>query len=243
LVCTIQTALVGLGKMIDFHHFTNYNRTDAELEEALLGCIVVAGKKADVQARKLDRVLAWGDAGSGKPPTVGARTYTPFQCIRRLIISGRLAPVLLEAALGQYYRITAAFTQIVCPDKFSIVIIPRSCRLEDLEAITGIGPKTARMFLLHTRPGQRLAVLDRHVLRWMATVGEGENSPDQGQQVAFQAIQAAKPIPTATPPAGATYARLEAAYLAACDALGKDPAEYDLALWNAKAKRYSKHDG
>jgi hypothetical protein len=39
---------------VDPYNITKYNRTEAELECFLLFCIVVAGKTAYIQARKLD---------------------------------------------------------------------------------------------------------------------------------------------------------------------------------------------
>jgi len=42
-----------------------------------------------------------------------------------------------------------------------------TCSVSDLEKIRGIGPKTARMFVLCARPNQKLAVLDTHILSFM----------------------------------------------------------------------------
>ena len=43
--------------MIDPSNVTNPARTPTELEEFLLFCVVVAGKNADQQTRKLERFL------------------------------------------------------------------------------------------------------------------------------------------------------------------------------------------
>jgi thermostable 8-oxoguanine DNA glycosylase len=43
----------------------------------------------------------------------------------------------------------------------------RTCTIADLEAIKGIGPKTSRFFMLHSRPDQELIVLDIHILRYL----------------------------------------------------------------------------
>jgi thermostable 8-oxoguanine DNA glycosylase len=42
-----------------------------------------------------------------------------------------------------------------------------TCTIADLEAIKGIGPKTSRFFMLHSRPDQELIVLDIHILRYL----------------------------------------------------------------------------
>ena len=43
--------------MIDPYNITNYNRTEAELQELLMFCILVAGKTAYIQAGKLEQFL------------------------------------------------------------------------------------------------------------------------------------------------------------------------------------------
>ena len=40
--------------MIDPYKITNYNRTESQLQEFLLFCILVAGKTAYIQAKKLE---------------------------------------------------------------------------------------------------------------------------------------------------------------------------------------------
>jgi len=42
-----------------------------------------------------------------------------------------------------------------------------TCSLEDLMNVHGVGQKTARFFLLHTRPNCQCAVLDTHILKWL----------------------------------------------------------------------------
>ena len=60
--------------MIDPKKVTNYNRTQWQLQEFLLYCIVVAGKKSEIETRKLDLFLE------------GAREQSlyPFDYIRQL---------------------------------------------------------------------------------------------------------------------------------------------------------------
>ena len=63
--------------MIDPYNITNYNRTQNELEEFLLFCIVVAGKTAYIQSRKLDEFLA-----SIKIRLMMPENINPFQIIK-----------------------------------------------------------------------------------------------------------------------------------------------------------------
>jgi 3-methyladenine DNA glycosylase/8-oxoguanine DNA glycosylase len=91
----------------------------------------------------------------------------------------------------------------------------KTCSIENLESIWGIGPKTARCFLMHSRKGMRVAGLDTHVLKFLGTKGIA--------------------VPKSTP-TGKRYKVLEEAFLKLCDEVGKEPAEYDLEIWNKYAK-------
>ena len=88
----------------------------------------------------------------------------------------------------------------------------RTCTIDDLESIKGIGFKTSRIFLTSSREGVRHAVLDTHLLRWMR---------DQGIQN----------IPKITPGNRSKYLTIEALWLTMVPD-GKTPAEFDLEIWN-----------
>lgn len=83
---------------------------------------------------------------------------------------------------------------------------------DELEMIHGIGPKTARFFLIYTRPGIKLACLDRHILRWMRE--QGVDAPEDT-------------------PSGRRYRVLEEKFLSMVPE-GRTVAEFDLEIW----KRY-----
>ncbi len=133
--------------MIDPNNVTNPARTSAELEEFLLFCVVVAGKNADQQARKLDRFL-------------GARR--PFAFIRASDSEGRLEERLREVRLGKYALLARSFRELSTSGADLA-----ACSWEDLTRFPGIGIKTAKFFILHSRPGEMHGVLDTHVLGWM----------------------------------------------------------------------------
>ena len=86
---------------------------------------------------------------------------------------------------------------------------------DELEAIHGIGPKTARFFLMWTNPEARYAALDTHILKYLRSLGHA--------------------APKSTPPAGSIYRRLELAFIAEADRQGKTPRELDYEVW----ERYS----
>jgi thermostable 8-oxoguanine DNA glycosylase len=184
--------------MIDPFDITKYDRTDAELEEFFLFCLVVAGKTATTQAGLLDGMLASVFGSS------------PFDKIRRLIRNDHLMEALKQSRLGQYSRLHNAMVDAVQLDL-------RNCNVSDLEAVRGCGPKTARMFLMHSRPQQRLAAIDTHILKHLAS--------------------ASVKVPKATPPAGPSYRRLEEDFLRLADEANMDVAEYDLMIWKKYAKK------
>jgi thermostable 8-oxoguanine DNA glycosylase len=84
-------------------------------------------------------------------------------------------------------------------------------QLQILEAITGVGPKTARFFILHTRPNQTMAVLDTHILKYLRDKGHTT------QKV--------------TPPAGKKYDELEQIVIAEAKASGMSQPDFDLHIW------------
>lgn len=174
-------------------------KTLPELEEFALFAVMVAGKTADGTRKKLAQFLGqyhWDH---------------PFQAVRWYIKEGRLGRELRRAKVGQYRRINAAFRGLVGLD-------PQTCSVQDLEAIKGIGPKTARFFILHTRPGTRVAALDTHILKFLKSCD-------------------VKDVPRSTPPSGPKYARLEREFLRIADLLGRDPKELDLEIWNGSTKK------
>lgn len=184
--------------MIDPRDVTKFDRTDAELEEWWLFCCIVAGKTADIQARKLDQMLH---------AMVGT---TPFDKLRCAIFENKLRPYMEMFGIGQYARLEACFAQ----SAWGLDL--RHDPVEKFEAIHGVGPKTARFFLLHSRADQRLSALDTHILAHLAQNG----------------VEA----PKVTPGNPKVYRRLEEAFLGLADAAGMSPADYDLMIWTERAR-------
>lgn len=181
--------------LIDPTDVIKYDRTQSELELWWLFSCVVAGKTATTQAKLLDKFLS---ALPGE---------SPFEKLRR-IGKGKMLDAIKASRLGQFNRLSKTFS-----DSLSLDLA--NCSIDDLEAIHGVGPKTARMFVMMSRPGQRVAALDTHVLKHLRANG----------------IDA----PAATPPAGKRYRALEEAFIALADKAGMSVADYDLAIW----KQYS----
>lgn len=128
-----------------------FDRTQAELECFLLFCIVVAGKKANVQVRCLESFLNLGDTSK-----------SPFDNIREMDENGSLIDNLRVSKIGQYTRLACCFRELIRSD-----INLFTCTVDDLENIHGIGAKTSRFFITCNRENSRYAVLDTHILRFL----------------------------------------------------------------------------
>ena len=183
--------------VVDPFNITNFNRTQYELEAFWLFCILAAGKTASVQAKKLTAFLI----------NTEHMKVTPFQYIQFLENDedSSLDGAIRHDKLGQYTRIHRAFTE-------SLSLDLRKCTVEELENVYGVGCKTSRFFLLHTRPKQKLAVLDTHILKWLRAVGMSS-------------------APLKTPTNTNTYRRWEMRFLRHAETLGRDLAELDLEIW------------
>jgi hypothetical protein len=181
--------------MIDPNNITKYDRTQAELEEFALFAICVAGKKSQQTAHKVNAFI---QLLAARQPGV-----RPFHAIYR---EGRaqVRALLEEVRMGQYTRISNAFMAVSGVDiTFAGVVWLESA----------LGPKTARFILLHSRPDQKVAVLDTHILAWMRS--KGINTPKQ------------------TPRAGKRYEELEKQFIALIG--NQDVAEADLSIWRDRS--------
>lgn len=187
--------------MINPDQVTKFDRTHAELEEFFLFCVVVAGKGAYVQAVKLEQFLA----------PAKLKNMSPFEYIKYLVSKDMLMPMVREVRLGQYKRLTTCFEKAVDLNLAEVTV-------NDLELLPGVGPKTSRFFVLHSRPNQRLAVLDTHILSWMR-----ENLNIQT-------------VPKSTPQAPSRYRALEEAFLEEAARLNIRPEMLDLKIWRERSR-------
>ena len=192
-----------IAKKINPKKITDFNRSQADLELFAVFAVCVAGKKAQQTADKVNEHFR-----DVQTPT---KQLTPFETIKSLIGANIFGGYLQHARFGQYKRIYRALRDLA---ESSIDL--KTCTVEDLEAIHGIGPKTSRFIIMHSRPNQRLATLDTHILKWMR---------DQGIET-----------PKATPQSKKLYKELEDKFLTLCDKCAILPSQLDLKIW----KKYSK---
>lgn len=184
--------------LIDPTNITNYKCTNAELEIQILFWILVAGKTAKYSANKLTTMLEDLEGEN-----------EPFQAFKDLGSDKKIADFLLKNGIGCYNSKAATIHQIV-----NSSINLRTCSYEDLEKIKGIGRKTSRCFLLHTRENAQVCGADTHVLKFLRVIF-GDS------------------IPTSTPGSYKKYKEIEQLFLQVCKTMGKKPAVLDLKIWNA----------
>jgi len=192
--------------MVDPRNITNFHRTRAELEEFLLFTIMVHGKKASVQAEKLHLFLEYLAHFTGH--------YFPFQMVDIALNmeeddeTNVLQTSLQRFRLGQYNRLCQAIGDLILLSDLTKVTV------DELERCFAVGPKTARFFLVHSRPNQQHAILDTHILKWLRA--HGIDTPKNTPQ-------------------GKEYQRLENIFLTMVKDSGLSVAEFDLNIWKKYA--------
>lgn len=194
--------------MIDPKNVTKFDRSDVELREYFLFCTFVAGKNADVQARKLDDFLY-------KVPM-----HTSF------VTGSMIQEGLRTCKVGQYSRLDrtlSSFNALMGYDRIKLMRYLREGTPAQLSAeFFGVGPKTSRYFILHSRADARCAALDTHILKWLTLQGVGHDFKN-------------------TPPMGQEYLRLENEFLERADKLKISAADLDLKVWMEMSGRITVH--
>lgn len=190
--------------MIDPKNITNFNSSKHELQEVLLFWMAVAGKNAISTSNALERFLTQGRAES--------RRRLPFRVVDWYEESD-LAKKLKNNGIGCYNLRARGFRQLV-GSNFDL----NKVSIDELESIPGIGMKTSRCFVMHSRRDARCAGLDVHILRYMGK--KGHEVPD-------------------STPTGRKYLELEKRFLELADreAPGVPIADFDLQIWRAESGR------
>ena len=187
--------------MIDPVNITNFNLTKSQLEEMLIFWVCAAGKNAITASKSLDRLL-----------TIIQGHQCPFAAIQACGFK-KLPKLMKECGIGCYNQKAKTFWQLA-----NSGLNLRKCSAADLETICGIGRKTSRCFIMHSRRNARCAGLDTHLLHYLSDLGYS--------------------VPKATPSSAKEYSRLENIFLELVDKSGKSTAEYDLFVW----RKYSGRD-
>ena len=186
--------------MIDPSNITNYNQNDYQLEETLLFWILAAGKNGTRAAKCLEELISY----------VWVPNHSPFDLLRPFKREG-ISHMLKECKSG--CRNLKARTIIELIEKNLDLM---SCTPDELESVFGIGRKTSRCFIIHSRKNARYAGLDTHILKFL----NAEGVPN---------------VPKSTPSTKKDYLRLEQEFLSLADKNKMAPADLDLQVWNKYA--------
>ena len=183
--------------MINPEKITNYDLDDRGLEEFILFWVCAAGKNGRTAARCLDKFLC--NTNSIDNPFKGIREWSTRH--------GNIPEMMKGAGIGCYYAKASTFIELVLSNLNLI-----TCTASDLESIYGIGCKTSRCFILHSRSNAQVAGLDTHMLKHLRASGYDD-------------------VPKSTP-TGNKYLTNEKRVLSLAKEAGMAPSEFDLWVWN-----------
>ena len=200
--------------MIDPNNITNYHLHRSQLEEHLLFWIAVAGKPAQRTAKSLDNLLSSLRTLAYKSENI--LPQNPFALLR--ILTNKhpdnkwLEDAMKEVGMGCYTKKAYSFIE-VAKSKIDL----SNCTAEELESLPGIGRKTSRCFIMHTRENAQYAGLDTHILRLLRDMGYDS--------------------PKSTPNSLRQYQELESKFIFLCSVVEESVAKFDLLIW----RTYSQH--
>jgi len=191
--------------MVNPDDCTRFNLSKHRLEEFLIFSILVAGKTARIIARSLENIL------KESHDTNGVNDFRPFVSLA-LYTKDELQEMLKRHGVGCHGLKAQAIYDVIRRN-FDL----KTVEAEDLERVFGIGAKTARFFILHTRPDVRVACLDTHILKFLGDLGY--------------------PVPQGTPGSKKQYRKVERLFIALADKSGMSIADLDLTIWRAYSKK------
>lgn len=184
--------------MVDAEKITNFNLFTNELEARIIFWVLAAGKNGTRAAEITNRMVSnWQRLVGGVKPFTVLKTLNMQQTIDMCELYGTGCQKSKGRSL---YEVSRANLNL------------RTCTAEDLENIYGIGMKTSRCFIIHSRENAQYAGLDTHILKHLR---------EQGYDA-----------PKNTPSSRKKYLTLEKIVLTLARQAGKTPAEYDLDVWN-----------
>lgn len=198
--------------MIDPTSVICYNRNPWELEEFLMFCILVAGKNAKTTARLQEELLNYCQLHQKRKMGPFELIYETFKFSKQnsVFVLPSLACKMKGIGFGCYNLKAKSLWMMA--ERIHEGLDISKCSVEDLESVIGIGPKTARFFLVFSRPDQNdIAVLDTHVLRFLRE----EHNVECPMQT----------------PSGRKYKEIESKYVEIVKKSGMTMAQYDLNIW------------
>lgn len=190
--------------MIDPKKVTDYNRNEWQLQEFLIYCVCVAGKKSEIESPKVRKFCMDARFGHG---------LTPFELIRKLLSVSSVEEDGLMQHLKKYK--IAPYQQRYNSFKDIVTLLDEDLRevtIDQLQEVRGISTKTSRFFLTHSREDFDEPVLDTHILRFLSDFGY-------------------KDVPKSTPQNPKAYERLSRLFRSIARFEGKSVTDFDLEVW------------
>ena len=190
--------------MIDPKKVTDYNRNEWQLQEFLIYCVCVAGKKSEIESPKVRKFCMDARFGHG---------LTPFELIRKLLSVSSVEEDGLMQHLKKYK--IAPYQQRYNSLKDIVTLLDgdlREVTIDQLQEVRGISTKTSRFFLTHSREDFDEPVLDTHILRFLTDFGY-------------------KDVPQSTPQNPKVYERLSKLFRSIARFEGKSVTDFDLEVW------------
>ena len=219
--------------MIDPQNITNFNRDGEELEEFLLFGILVAGGKSSIAAKAVNDLVArlkitWNNEvyrQINDHRISLMRRLSDYVCVSVLgtdmLPSEFLAEKFKEMGIrwhNQKAKNVIRLMETMYPMGGLNVLALATKPLEVIEKLPGVGRKTARFFILHSRRDAECSVLDTHVLKYLRDSGVPN-------------------VPKSTPSSKSEYERLSKEFmLLKPDSVSL--AEFDLQIWTKYASGY-----
>lgn len=189
--------------MVDPNNITNYSLSHYALQELIIFWICVAGKTASTISKALQRFFGKLHKEYG--------IKCPFDLVKNLDIQD-LAYRLQESGIGCQNSKARSIREIA-----NSGLDLRTCSVEDLMEIHGIGPKTSRCFILHSRKNADCAGLDTHILHFLRDLGYD--------------------VPKSTPGSKKKYTEIEHLFIDIVKQTNRTIADLDLLIWRV----YSQH--
>lgn len=190
--------------MIDPKKVTDYNRNEWQLQEWLLYCICVAGKKSEIESPKVRKFCL--------DPRFGFN-LKPFDLIRKLLSVSNVEEDGLKQHLKKYK--ISPYAQRYNSFKDAVTLLPDNLSevtIDDLQTVRGISTKTSRFFLTHSREDFDEPVIDTHILRFLRDEGHED-------------------VPESTPQNPKVYAKVAKYFSDIAKAREQSVTELDLQVW------------
>lgn len=182
---------------VDPDNITNFNLNESELELNIIFWIFAAGKNGHTSAKCLKNFLEYYSKKNNEE--------SPFSIVSSI---ENLPQSLKDFGVGCYNNKAKTLLNLINKG-----LNLKTCSVEELESIWGLGSKTARCFLIHSRKDQKLAGLDRHILSFLRDLGYD--------------------VPRQTPNKN-QYKKIENIFIEIAESLNKTPSELDLEIWKKK---------